>query len=796
MSVRQTYRLKVQQVEQACLFDLSWGKGQQLSAQVSYPEALEAAYATWVRCYLFFYKNLSLDAATELRGKLKATGRITPVGVDWQAELVQAEAELLQQLHHWLRSAELYEIRSAIRQPADLLLVCEPLSLARLPWEMWDLGNVRIARCPANVRATSNRSPHQRRRVRVLAILGDEKGLDFAADRAAVKALAPKAEVQFVGWQPGLSIPELKRQICDAISDPLGWDILFFAGHSNETNLTGGELAIAPNTLITIKEIAPHLKQLQEKGLQLAIFNSCSGLSIAISLIDLGLSQVAVMREPIHNRVAQVFLGRFLKHLNSYQDAHDALCSAVVGLQHEENLSYPSAHLIPSFFRHPESKPFRLQPMGIRQYIRPWLPTRREAVTLAILIVLSLWPSLQRTLLDQRILAQSVYRMLTDQIPAQTTPPLTLVQIDDASIQKAGIRDPKPMDRAYLAKLVDRLVAHKSQVIGIDYLLDRQQPQSDPLLASAVRSAVAQQNTWLVFASTIQPNGLEIGVNPKTEIASPTWSLQAHIHGQPTHIELPRDDCRQACPFAYLIAMLTAYQENGTGLVGPSLENKKKLKSHFLNDAQQLSEPKLDFIQKQQQAWLSLGSYYLKQQWLDPILDFSIPPEQAYQSIPAWQLLATKQEENLSSVVIVAPGGYKEAGVNQSDNFAIPLALQFWRASLSENDGNLDRAVFTGGEAHAYMVHHLLQKRLVIPIPNLWMVLLMSFLGKVISLRWGYSRPIKWWQILGVGTGTTGIYSLISLQGYLSASVLFPVLLPSMTVLLYLLPLRGRRNHG
>ena len=117
--------------------------------------------------------------------------------------------------------------------------------------------------------------------------------------------------------------------------------------------------------------------------------------------------------------------------------------------------------------------------MGVRHRIRPWLPTRREAVTLAVLILLSLWPSLQQTLLDQRILAQSVYRMLTAQMPAPTSPPLTLVQIDDASLQRADIKDPNPMDRAYLAKLVDRLVAKKSRIIGIDYLFDRQQPPSD-----------------------------------------------------------------------------------------------------------------------------------------------------------------------------------------------------------------------------------------------------------------------------------------------------------------------------
>jgi hypothetical protein len=51
--------------------------------------------------------------------------------------------------------------------------------------------------------------------------------------------------VQFVGWQPGKTSTELKTQICEALTDAKGWDVLFFAGHSNETAITGGELAIA-----------------------------------------------------------------------------------------------------------------------------------------------------------------------------------------------------------------------------------------------------------------------------------------------------------------------------------------------------------------------------------------------------------------------------------------------------------------------------------------------------------------------------------------------------------------------
>ncbi|NEP29452.1 MAG: histidine kinase, partial [Moorea sp. SIO3I6] len=141
-----------------------------------------------------------------------------------------------------------------------------------------------------------------------MAILGDEKGLDFEEDRKALAHLSKLADLKFIGWQPGKDSTSLKQEIVKEIANPRGWDILFFAGHSNETALTGGELHIAPDASLGINEIKLPLQQGIANGLKFAIFNSCNGISIAESLIALGLPQVAVMAEPIHNQVAQVFI--------------------------------------------------------------------------------------------------------------------------------------------------------------------------------------------------------------------------------------------------------------------------------------------------------------------------------------------------------------------------------------------------------------------------------------------------------------------------------------------------------
>ena len=444
-----SFRLNVQLLDGSCLFELFWGNSQQLVTQLHYPNSLTDCYRQWQQAYLNYYKNYQPDRTTpersqttqtnqELRGRLKGAGSFSPY--DRRTRLVQAQEELLSAFHHWLRSPELYKIRAEIARiakshrgdsPLEIFLSCAPIELERLPWEAWEIGEefgeirpIRLIRVPLNLRAEITAESQQlRRRVRILAILGDDLGLNFEREQTALRSLSGVAEIEFVGWQPQTNRQKLIKQIQTAIADPQGWDILFFAGHSNETILTGGQLAIAPGVAILVSEIAPQLQQAMARGLKFAIFNSCSGLSIASALIELGLSQVTIMREPIHNQVAQVFFVQFLQNLAEHQDVHAALLAACEFLHSEHQLDYPSAHLIPSLFSHPESKLFQLQPTSWRKLLAHWRPQRREAIALLTVSLLSLLPPVQSLLLQGRILTQAVYRDLTGQIPAEVQPP-------------------------------------------------------------------------------------------------------------------------------------------------------------------------------------------------------------------------------------------------------------------------------------------------------------------------------------------------------------------------------------
>jgi CHASE2 domain-containing sensor protein len=103
---------------------------------------------------------------------------------------------------------------------------------------------------------------------------------------------------------------------------------------------------------------------------------------------------------------------------------------------------------------------------------------KKEAIAFTTLALISWQLPVQSILLQQRVLVQAVYRQFTNQVPTAQKPPVLLVEIDDESIKEARIANPTPIDRSYLAKLVDKLSSQNAKVIGFDYVLDRYQQET------------------------------------------------------------------------------------------------------------------------------------------------------------------------------------------------------------------------------------------------------------------------------------------------------------------------------
>jgi len=773
-----------------CDFHLFQGEKKQLRARLFYPDALSEAYQQWQTAYDEYYKRLrrdqlQLDQAEDdsrLRGVKKKSGAIREPK-DWRSELVTARASLLDIFHQWLLAPELAKIRDAITESAafltqtstagwvDIFISCNSLELAQLPWETWPFrgideasrSKIRIARMAEDLNSSPTRSLF--RPVRILAIFGDSTGLDLSKDKEALKAFRSVEYVEFDGWQKEDTRTSWQSRIFSKIADR-HWDILFFAGHSNETLLTGGELRIGPNETITISELRNPLIQAKQNGLQLAIFNSCKGLSIGEALNDMGINQVVVMRHAIHDQVAPEFLKELVKHLDARKDIHQALIETTAFF--EEHPRYTSVDLVPSIFRHPESEPFQIQPSGWRAKLKRRLPTKAQGLALAGLCGLSLlWP-IQELLLDTRVAAQARYRQLTGQLLGRVESPLKLIQVDKDSLEAAGISDADswPIRYDYMAKLINQVSKAGATVIGIDYVLDK--PEENPAgsegtkeLKNAVKAA-QDRGTQLIFADVRKSNDSRPGRAGRVsdQIVSPAQAIDGNINFYRWYVDLlpANSECGStwACPFAHQVVKRHA-----------GLNPQKPDPSQF----------RLPGITSFSEAFFQV--------WLHPIIDFSIPPTQAFERLSAREVLDGDQAlpKLNNAPVLIAPGEYDKAGIRPvddqetgTDHYPVPLALRAWE----EFKG---RESLMGGEAHAYMVHHLLTPRLVYPIPDIWMLLLAAWLGKELQLLfwrrdWRRHRWLTW------GALVAG-YSLISLQAYLSIGLLWPIGLPAMALGLF-----------
>ena len=99
-----------------------------------------------------------------------------------------------------------------------------PPSVLRFPWRLWhlfdDYPNAELSlSLPDYSRALKQVQANPVSKVRILAVLGNDAGIDVATDRQMLSQL-PEAEVTLLA-QPTLS--ELQHQLWES-----SWDILFF----------------------------------------------------------------------------------------------------------------------------------------------------------------------------------------------------------------------------------------------------------------------------------------------------------------------------------------------------------------------------------------------------------------------------------------------------------------------------------------------------------------------------------------------------------------------------------------
>jgi CHASE2 domain len=776
------FLLEVRQFNQTCSFKLSWGKGYGHDARMPFPAILQQYYQEWSTAYQGYYKskaphqqNRDLgDHDDPNRGRPGMSATIAVAQVNWERQLSFAENQLVNAFCDWLRGRELHGIRKTLSAyaaqesaPIVLLVQCEddpsivPVGadnffLAKLPWESFgaDLSD----RMPIHVLRTTGQRPvvkqrQRRSRLRVLAIFGDDTGLDFKAERAAIEQkLKPIAYVQFEGYNisPVTTQKNLKTLITQAIEDPQGWDILFFAGHSDDG--FGGEVMLAPGYSALINEFEDSLKIARDRGLQFALFNSCRGCAIAESLISYGLSHVVVMRERVSNQVAQVFFQAFADRLTKLQDVQMAALGATQALavKAKEQYQYPSAYLLPSIYAYSEVKPLKPPPFNWRVVLSLLKPTSREAIVLIALVIFSCHPIIQNTLTDWRQATQGSYRkfveVLWDKVhePTMSATPILLIKVDDESKVVNKI-----IDRGYIANLMEKAIELNIETIGLDYVLNAPMPGKEKVQQAFNH----RKSNQFVFGASIKLGGVT-----NSETVHPKGRIDADIDVNGGHDK----------PYPVFLART----------IGDSGQDKKLRPFPHEIICQNTTNCKL-LDQRAYHQPITAVSRWFGQEWFNPWIDYSIPHEGVYKLVSSTEFLQEPAPYQ-QKIALLVPD-------EKIDGFQLPIThLESKTESKTENNKEM-----TGGEIHAYMLYNLLSKGLIIPFPDLWMIGIVGIISKL-GVFWLQRRPKersvdhRGWLILLVGIPI--VACVISLQTYIGLHIAIPVLFPVATYFSYVIP--------
>ena len=270
-----------------------------------------------------------------------------------QKQLAAAAKNLQLQFQQWLNSPDFYAVDKHLREElnrfeAVRILICSDRSqIYQLPWCCWDLlenyPNAEIAITNFSFeRVPIKPKIYRHSKVKILAILGDNRGLNLQADRQFLESLDNSKVVFLVEPTP----QELSARLWQ---EP--WDIVFFAGHSKTIDRQG-ILYLNKQDCLTIEQLKYSFRKAIASGLQLAIFNSCDGLGLAEELGKLALPQSIVMRMPIPDIMAQEFIKHFLQAYAGGNSLYLATKIAREQLQSWEK-QYPCGSWLPTIYQNP-----------------------------------------------------------------------------------------------------------------------------------------------------------------------------------------------------------------------------------------------------------------------------------------------------------------------------------------------------------------------------------------------------------------------------------------------------------
>lgn len=481
----------------------------------------------------------------------------------------KAAQELRDRFNQWLEARSFRRIREKWleqldpAEPIRAVMQTDDPQLRRLPWHLWDVleryPQAEMALSPQNFGTRPQRVAKSDAQVHVLAILGTSQGIDVQHDRAVLEQL-PNASVTFL-------VEPDRQQLSDRLWEQ-HWEILFFAGHSRTQGADeAGLIHLNPSESLSLRELKHALEKAVERGLKLAIFNSCDGLGLARELAYLQIPQLIVMREPVPDRVAQEFLKYFLFAYASGKSLYLAVREARERLQALEN-RFPCATWLPAICQHPAAIPPTWQELRLQQAGRqpgmlsppthPVAKVKLLRILLTSAVITGLVMGIRALGILQPLELKALDHLVQLRPKEKPDSRLLLIEVTEKDVRDQNQQDPTKrrdisLSDAALDRLLARLEPLQPAVIGLDIYRNYPTRKEFPKLAARLEKS----DRLITVCRTGDANSQDVGDSPPPEI--PAHQMLARVGF--SNIMVDRDeilrrhllamDPSQICPAQY-----------------------------------------------------------------------------------------------------------------------------------------------------------------------------------------------------------------------------------------------------
>ncbi|GAA6623681.1 CHASE2 domain-containing protein [Scytonema sp. NUACC26] len=424
--------------------------------------------------------------------------------------------QLHEQINAWLNSNSFRPIdqqlraRLALDEEFQVIIETSDDQLQKLPWHLWnffeDYHKAEVALSAPQYKRVKSKPKEIVHKVRILAILGNSAGINVQQDREMLEQL-PDASTVFL-IEP--SRQELDRWLCDK----QGWDILFFAGHSQSHGDTA-QIHINQTSSLTIPELKNALRCAIARGLSLAIFNSCDGLGLARQLADLHIGQIIVMRQDVPDIVAQEFLKSFLFAFADGHSLHLAVRYARERLQGLED-DFPCASWLPIICQNPAEIPPTWQKLcGMNTNNRIFKLNWHLGKAIATSLVVTSLVCCMRSLGIMQQWELSAFDSIVRMRPSgDLDNRLLVVTVTEADIQAQKQPQKSSLSDAALRKLLYKLEPYQPRAIGLDIYRDFPVEKQSGDLANILQ----RTNTLIGICKVKGGKKQSAGVSPPPEI--------------------------------------------------------------------------------------------------------------------------------------------------------------------------------------------------------------------------------------------------------------------------------------